>query len=58
MCGVVVVISGLLGFSDNGVGLVFYHGFFFFFGVDGRLWDAGGGGVRCVLCSGGGDCGS
>ena len=25
------MISGLLGFSDNGVGLVFYHGFFSFF---------------------------
>ena len=23
-------------------------GFFFFFGVDGRLWVGGGGGVRCV----------
>ena len=36
--------------------------FFFFGGVDGRLWVAsggcGGGGVRCVLYSGGGDCGS
>ena len=31
--------------------------FFFFLGVDGRLW-GGGGGVRCVYCSGGGDCGS
>ena len=30
--------------------------FFFFLGVDGRLW-GGGGGVRCVYCSGGGDCG-
>ena len=51
----VVVIGGLLGFSGNGVGLVFYCGllcFFFFLGVDGRLWVAsgggGGGGVRCV----------
>ena len=84
MCGVVVVIGGLLGFGGNGVGLVFYCGllcfiyfyffvvlmvgeggvdglfFFFFLGVDGRLWVAsgGGGGVRCVLCSSGGDCGS
>ena len=31
--------------------------FFFFLGVDGSLW-GGGGGVRCVYCSGGGDCGS
>ena len=30
--------------------------FFFFLGVDGRLW-GGGGGVRGVYCSGGGDCG-
>ena len=27
---------------------------FFVFGVDGRLWVAGGGGVRCVWCNGGG----
>ena len=27
-------------------GLRFF--FFFFFGVDGRLWVAGGGGVKCV----------
>ena len=45
------------------MGLVFDHGllffFFFFFGVDGRLWVVGGGGgVRCVWCSSGGDCGS
>ena len=47
----VVVIGGLLGFSGNGVGLVFYCGLlcFFFLGVDGRLWAAGGdGGVKCV----------
>ena len=49
----VVVIGGLLGFGDSGMGSVFYRGllcFFFFFGVDGRLWVAGGGGggVRCV----------
>ena len=36
--------------------------FFFFLGVDSRLWvigggGGGGGGVRCVQCSGGGDCG-
>ena len=49
----VVVIGGLLGFGDSGMGSVFIVGccvFFFFFGVDGRLWVAGGGGggVRCV----------
>ena len=53
MCGVVVVIGGLLGFGGSGVGLVFYRGLLcFFFGVDDRLWVAsgggGGGGVRCV----------
>ena len=37
-------------------GLLWFF-FFFFLGVDGRLW-GGGGGVRCVYCSGGGDCGS
>ena len=32
--------------------------FFFFFGVDSRLWViGGGGGVRCVQCSDGGDYG-
>ena len=31
---------------------------FFFFGVDGRFWVGGGGGVKCVYCSGGSDCGS
>ena len=32
---------------------------FFFLGVNGRVWVAGGGGgVRCVYCSGGGDYGS
>ena len=42
MCGVVVVIGGLLGFDGNGMGLVFYRGLlcvcvcvcvFFFFPV-------------------------
>ena len=50
MCGVVVVIGGLLGFGSSGMGLVFYRGllcfFFFFLGVYSRLWV--GGGVRCV----------
>ena len=32
--------------------------FFFFLGVNGRLWVAGGGGVKCVCSGGGGDCGS
>ena len=50
----VVVIGGLLGFGDSGMGSVFYRGllcfFFFFFGVDDRLWagGGGGGGVRCL----------
>ena len=52
-----VVIGGLLGFDGSGMGLIFYRGLlcfffcFFFFGVYGRLWVAGGGsggGVRCV----------
>ena len=30
------------------VGCFFFFFFFFFFGVDGRLWVAGGGGVKCV----------
>ena len=32
--------------------------FFFFLGVNGRLWIAGGGGVKCVCNGGGGGCGS
>ena len=45
----VVMIGGLLQFGDSGMGPIFYRGLlcFFFFGVDGRLWVAGGG-VRCV----------
>ena len=40
------------------VWIFYFFLFFYFFGVDGRLWvGVGGGGVRCV-CSGGGDCGS
>ena len=53
-----------LGSRCSDVGLVFDRGlwcfiYFYLFGVDGRLWVARGGGcVRCVQCSGGGDCGS
>ena len=52
--------SVVSGCSD--VGLVFdrlLRCFFFFLGVDGRLWVVGGGGgdVKCVQCSDGGDCG-
>ena len=43
VCGFVEVGFGLVG---AGVGLL--PGFFFFFGVDGRLWVGGGGGVKCV----------
>ena len=55
-CGVWVIGAGLWCLDDwclvfDGLGFFF---FFFFFGVDGRLWVAsGGGGVRCVWCSGG-----
>ena len=39
-------------YVDGGLALqslhIFVFLFFFVFGVDGRLWVAGGGGVRCV----------
>ena len=43
-CGVWVISVGLWCLVFDGLGA-----FFFFLGVDGRLWVAsGGGGVRCV----------
>ena len=37
-----------LGLPPRVVGIVGCFFFFFFFGVDGRLWVASGGGVKCV----------
>ena len=38
-----------LGLPPRVVGIVgCFFFFFFFFGVDGRLWVASGGGVKCV----------
>ena len=37
-----------LGLPPGVLGIVGCFFFFFFFGVDGRLWVASGGGVKCV----------
>ena len=56
ICDLIDVGFGSVGGS---VGLLPGFFYFYFFGVDSRLWvgGGGGGGVKCVQCGDGGDCG-